>query len=151
MPGSNVFREAIVPEPEPVPSPPQKQRPSDELEGFETPLQTPEGPEDRNLEIWEGLHRRKYVEDYFNVREISSEFMVKMPIAEINKYMVAELQSRDMAVTIDNYKTVLAEIEQEIGSDKLELFKRFHKLTGYIRAVNRLNKAKELKEKYLVE
>jgi hypothetical protein len=124
---------------------------SDSLNGNELLAKDPETPEERNIEIWEGLNRRKYAVDYFNVRETAEEFMVKMPVAEINKFIMAELKSRDYAMTVDNYKSLLAEIEGEIGSDKLELFKRFNKLTGYIRAINKLNKAKELKEKYKIE
>lgn len=124
---------------------------SDSLDGNELLAKDPETSEERNLEIWEGLNRRKYVVDYFNVRETADEFMVKMPTMEINKFVLSELKARDYAMTVDNYKSLLAEIEGEIGSDKLDLFNRFNKLTGYIRAVNKLNKAKELKDKYKIE
>lgn len=135
-----------VAEPEAVTSS-RKDYQSDEPRG--TLLKNPETPEERNIEIWEGLNRGRFVDEYFGTKAISSEFMVKMPTSEINKFILSELDARGYAKTVDNYRNVLQEIEHEIGSDRLELFKRFQKLTGYIRAVQKLNKAKELKEKYL--
>lgn len=150
MQDGQVFRERITTPAVATDVPDTKYTPvlSDALNGTEQLAKTPETPEERDIEIWEGLNRRKFAVEYFNVRETASEFMVKMPVAEIDKFVRAEMKSRDYAMTVDNYKSLLAEIEGEIGSDKLELFKRFNKLTGYIRAINKLNKAKEMKEKY---
>lgn len=73
-----------------------------------------------------------------------------MPTSEIDKFVRAEMEERGFEKTIDNYQEVLREIEEEIGSSRLELFKRFTKLTGYIRAMAKFRKAKALKEKYIV-
>jgi hypothetical protein len=64
-----------------------------------------------------------------------------MPTSEIDKYVKAEMEERGMEKTTKNYRDVLNEIEREIGSEKLQLLKRFSKLTGYIRAMNKLKAA----------
>ena len=108
-----------------------------------------ETAEERNLTVWEELNHSRFVDEYFNTKNTSHEFIVKMPTSEIDKFVRGELQSREMENTVDNYKSILQEIEQEIGSNNMELFKRFNKLTGYIRAIMKLNKAKALKASYL--
>ncbi len=151
MPEDNVFREKVA-QAEPVSAPTvSKPQESYELKGGETKASTPETPEERNVEIWEGLNRKRYIDEYFNTHETSSEFMVKMPTSEIDKFIRGELEERGFEKTIDNYQEVLREIEEEIGSSRLELFKRFTKLTGYIRAMSKFRKAKALKEKYILK
>lgn len=103
-----------------------------------------------NLEIWEGENKKKYVNEYFNTHNIAHEFIWKMPISEIDKYIRNELESREYEKTTKNYKEILAEIETKIGSEKLTLSQRLHKITGYIRALKKLYKARALKEKYLI-
>ena len=76
--------------------------------------------------------------------------MIKMPTSEIDKYIRSELEKLGYEKTTENYKKILAEMESEIGSDRLELLKRFQKITGYIRAINKLYKARELKARYLI-
>ena len=104
--------------------------------------------EEENLEIWEGLHRTKFVVDYFNIKEYANEFGLKMQTATIDKYIKGELENRKYEKNTENWKKVLGEIESEIGSNRLELFERIKKITGYIRALNRLNEAKKKKELY---
>lgn len=111
--------------------------------------QTKEAQDFGKLEIWECENKKKYVHEYFGVHNTSHEFTVKMPTAEIDKFIREQLDERGYEKTTKNYKEILAEIEQEIGSDKLELFKRFNKLTGYIRILRKLYATKKMKEKYL--
>ena len=101
------------------------------------------------LAIWEGEKGKRYINEYFNTHNVSHEFTVKMPTSEIDKYVKAEMEVRGMEKTTKNYRDVLNEIEREIGSEKLQLFKRFSKLTGYIRAMNKLKAAKALRQKYI--
>lgn len=124
---------------------------SDTLKGGETGVEAPIEAEERKLEIWEGLKNKRFVDEYFDTHNTSSEFSVKMPTSEIDKFVRTELERRGYEKTTENYKRILQEIESEIGSEGLDLFKRFSKLTGYIRAINKFNKAKELKDKYRIE
>lgn len=151
MPDSQVFRERVASTPE-APAAPTVSAPQEsyELKGGETKASTPETPEERTIDIWEGLNRKRYIDEYFDTHATSSEFMVKMPTSEIDKFIRAEMEERGFEKTIDNYQEVLREIEEEIGSSRLELFKRFTKLTGYIRAIMKFRKAKALKEKYII-
>lgn len=101
------------------------------------------------LAIWEGEKGKRYINEYFDTHNVSHEFTVKMPTSEIDKYVKAEMEDRGIEKTTKNYREILNEIEREIGSEKLQLFKRFSKLTGYIRAMNKLKSAKALRQKYL--
>lgn len=101
------------------------------------------------LEIWEGENNKKYVNEYFNTHNIAHEFIWKMPISEIDKFIRSEMETKEYEKTTKNYKEILAEIESKIGSEKLTLSQRLHKITGYIRALSKLYKARELRNKYL--
>ena len=148
-----VFRERIVRIPEteepisvPVQTPNETEgKPDPNVRGLKD-----SGDIITNVEVWEGENNKKYINQYFNTHNISHEFTVKMPTSEIDKYIKGELESRGYEKTTDNYENILREIESEIGSGKLELFKRLQKIVGYIRAINKLNKAKELKARYVV-
>lgn len=123
---------------------------SDTLKGNETKLVDPQTAEEGRLEIWEGLNRKKFVNEYFDTHNTADDFNIKMPTSEIDKFIRAELEKLGYEKTTDNYKKILSEIEEEIGSTNLEQSKRFQKITGYIRALRKLYEAKALKEKYLI-
>ena len=145
------FRQRIEPSQEPEIVPPRTETrplPSDTLKGNES--KAGEEFNEKNLDLWEGLTKKRYIDEIFDTHNTSHEFLVKMPTSEIDKYIRGELEKRGYAKTIDNYKSILGEIESEIGSDKLDMFKRFTRITGYIRAISKLYKAKALKEKYLI-
>jgi len=97
-----------------------------------------------NLEAWETESKKKYVNEYFDTHKLSADFSAKMLLGTIDKFVRSELEERKFAKTLDNYKYILNEIEEEIGSNRLELFERFKKLTGYIKTMGRL---KEIKKK----
>lgn len=105
--------------------------------------------ESDTIEIWEAENNTKVVNDYFGANIIGETFQVKMPMGEITKFVNQELERQGFEKTRTNFRETLIKIEKEIGSEKLELFSRLHKLTGYIRAVNKLYKAKALKDKYI--
>ncbi len=139
---------AETPEIEPQPFKPQE-LPSDSLKGNETKATDEATAEEKKLDIWEGLNKRKYITEFFNIKEYAEEFNLKMQTAQIDKFVKSELEKRDWEKNTENWEKILSEIEEEIGSGRMELFARIKKLTGYINAVNRLNKAKELKEKFI--
>lgn len=96
-----------------------------------------------NLEAWETEGKKKYVNEYFDTHNIASDFSAKMLLGTIDKFVRAEMEEGKYDKTIDNYKKILQDIESEIGSDRLELFERFRKLTGYIKALGRLREIKK--------
>ena len=147
---TEVFKTRVVEAPvtpEIAPQGPQPTK-SDELAGKEDKASDELTAEEHNLDIWEGLKRTKYVTEFFGVKEYEGEFNIKMQTSAIDKYIRAELEERGYEKNTQNWEKVLSEVEEEIGSGRLELFKRLTKLVGYINAVNRLKKAKALKEKY---
>jgi hypothetical protein len=130
-----------------------------EAEKLPEPQQTPINPEEPKelqekstndtIEIWEKEHNTKVVLDYFGTNIIGDNFLVKMPMGEINKFILEQMEQEGQEKTTKNFKEYLQGIEEQIGSSKLELFKRLHKLTGYIRVMRKLYKAQSLKDAYL--
>ena len=147
---TEVFRERVVEapqEPEIAPQAPQPPKPEEPI-GNAKKAQDELTQDENNIEIWEGLNRRKFGHDYFNIREFAHEFPLKANFGLIDKYVKGELETRSYEKTIQNYEKVLQEIESEIGSSNLEVFSRIQKIVGYIKAVQRLNEAKRKKELY---
>ena len=121
---------------------------SDTLKGNEKKAGDPVTQEEKTLDIWEGLNRRKFITEYFPIKEFAEEFNLKMQTSQIDKFIRGELEKRSYEKNTENYEKILQEIETEIGSSRLELFKRIEKITGYVRVLNRLAKDKADKEKY---
>ena len=142
-------RKAPVSSPEPLQATQPTEAVNDTLTGVEKQVEDPITEEEKKLEIWEGLKNKRFVDEYFDTHNTSSDFTIKMPTSEIDKYVKAELETLGYEKTTDNYKKVLSEIEEQIGSTHLELSKRFTKITGYIRILNKIALQKKLKAKYL--
>lgn len=104
--------------------------------------------DEKQIEIWEGLNRTKFVNEYFDIKAYEGEFNLKMQTSQINKYITSELESRSWEKSVDNWSKIMGEIEGEIGSKEMSVFDRISKITSYIRVLNKLNEAKKMKEKY---
>ena len=115
------------------------ERPEDKI-GEDTPLE--------KLELWEGEKNKKYVNEYFNTHNIGHEFAWKMPLAQIDKYVREEMESRGWDKTTSNYRDIIEEIENEIGTKRLTLQQRLHKIAQYIQVTKKINALREKKESY---
>lgn len=148
---NEVFRERTVEVPVEPQEAPQSTKPipADELKGFEDKMQDEATKDEKVLEIWEGMHRRKYATEYFNLGNIDGEFNLKMDTSIIDKYIKGELENKKYEKNVDNWKSILQEIETSIGSERMEVFTRIKKIVGYIRVMNKFNKAKEAKKLYV--
>lgn len=148
---SEVFKTRIVEAPQIPEISPQAPQPtkSDKLSGNEAKATDPITEDEKNLEVWEGLNRRKFVTDYFDIGNIDGEFNLKMDTAVIDKYIKQLIEEKGYEKNIDNYKSLLAEIENEIGSNRLEIFTRIKKLAGYAKVLNKINELKKKKKLYL--
>lgn len=147
---SEPFRRRVEAPIEPDIAPPAPiENKSDKLRGDETKASDELTSDEKILDIWEGLNRRKFITDYFDIGNIDGEFNLKMDTSVIDKYIKGELEKLSYEKNIENYQKLLQEIEEEIGSRPLELFSRIKKITGFIKAVNRLEEAKRKKELYL--
>lgn len=99
------------------------------------------------LEVWEAEKQKKYVNELLDTHEIGHEFKWKMPIGMIDKYIRSEMDERKYSKTIENYKSILAEIESELGTERMETWARIQRITGWIRIIQKqaeLNKKKKL-------
>ena len=101
-----------------------------------------------SLDIWEAENRRPYIQDYFNIREIAHTFPLSANYKYINKHINNEIDRLGYERNIENFSEVLSNIEKEIGSEKLEVFKRIQKIFNYINIIKKYNKIKEKKESY---
>jgi hypothetical protein len=122
--------------------------PSDTLQGNEGKMGEELTVDEKTLDIWEGMHGRKFATEYFNLGNIDGEFNIKMDTSIIDKYIKGELENKQYEKNIENWKEVLSEIEKEIGSERMELFSRIKKIVGYIKIVNKYNEFKHKKELY---
>jgi hypothetical protein len=123
---------------------------SDTLAGYENKATDDLTTDEKQIEIWEGLNRTKYINDYFDIKAYEGEFNLKMQTSQINKYITAELENRKWDKNVDNWAKLMGEIETEIGSREMSVFDRITKITNYIRVLNKLNSAKKLKESYSI-
>ena len=102
------------------------------------------------LELWEGEKNKKYVNEYFNTHNIGHEFMWKMQLAQIDKFIREELESREYEKTTSNYRDVLKEIESEIGTEKLQLYKRLQRISQYIQVTKKYRGIREKRESFKI-
>lgn len=137
-----VFKERITEQP--VENPVS----SVETEKDDTTITETKEPE--MLEIWEAEKGKKFVNEYFGSHIIGNAFQVKMPMGEINKFILERMEADGLEKTTKNYREMLSEIEQEIGSEKLTFFQRMQKLTGYIRVMRKLYETRKLRDKYVL-
>jgi|GEM_PF-3049992 len=106
------------------------------------------GSEIKELQAWESENKKKFSIDYFNAKELSAEFNTKMLISKVDKFIKEELKDKKYAETTDNYKKLLEEIENYLGSSNMELYTRLNKITAYINIINKEKALKKLKETY---
>lgn len=121
---------------------------SDKLEGFETKLEEPTKSEEETLDIWEGLHNRKFGEDYFDIREISHTFPIKAEFSFIDKMIKAEMSDKGLQMNTKNYQEFLQELEKEIGTDKIDTYKRINRIFQYLRTLQKYKEIKAKKEAF---
>jgi hypothetical protein len=100
------------------------------------------------LEKWEIQHG-KYGLEYLGIKEVGKEFPYNAQFSVVDKYIKEEIKSRGYDLTPEKWQEILAEIESEIGTGKLDALERLKKLRGYIDVVRKYRKAKELKERYI--
>lgn len=147
---SEPFKERVEPsiEPQEAPREPLELK-SDNLSGSETKASTELTDEQNRLEIWEGEHRSKFGEDYFNIKNISSEFPLSIEFKSIDSFIKSEMEAQDMEMTIQNYEQFISDIENEIGTTQTETYKRINRIFQYIKTLKKFREIKAKKESYL--
>lgn len=144
------FKTPTVEAPETQQETPQAPKPlvSDELAGNESKASEPLTNEEHKLDIWEGLNRRKFGHDYFDIKNIAHEFPLKAHFGAIDKFIKSEMEAEGMEMNTQNYEEFIKEIEDEIGTTKTETFGRIRRIFNYIQTLKKYRAIKEKKESY---
>lgn len=121
---------------------------SDELAGNETKTQEEPNIEENKLDIWEGLNRRKYGVDLFNIRATHETFPISAQFTFIDKFIKGEIEERQYEKNTKNYDNILKEFEAEAGTENLETYKRLSRLFEFIKVVKKYREIKKKKELY---
>lgn len=99
------------------------------------------------LEVWEFENKSKVLAQEFGIKNIAETFEAKMNIGKIDKYIKGQMEERGYDKNVENYKSVLAELEGEIDSKRLSPFLRMNKIINLIGILTRKsNEEKKLKE-----
>ena len=156
MPENDSFREKIIEEPdsalEVTETTIDEPKEASDTVNQTTPEDKPmdeEGDKIRDLTIWEGENNKKFVNEYFDTHNIYNEFEWKTLLSKVDKFVKSEIETKELANTIDNYRDIVQNLENVIQSNKLNLSKRLNKIVGYINITKKLYKDKELEKKYL--
>ena len=99
------------------------------------------------LDMWE-LQNGKYGAEYLGIKEISKQFPYNAQFSILDKYIKSELEERGYDKTPEHWQDVLAEIEGEIQTSKLNAIDRLKKLSNYVRILQKLNAVKKMKEQF---
>lgn len=101
-----------------------------------------------SLERWE-IEHGKYGVEYFGIGELMSDFKVKMDFGIIDKYIKETLKENGWE-TEEGWQKTIEEIEQEIGTQKLDPFKRLKRIAEYITVTKKIRSLKEKQALYKV-
>lgn len=100
-----------------------------------------------SLDDWETVNG-KYGLAYFGIKEIGKTFPIKAQFGVIDKYIREEMDSKGYDKTPERWQDVLKGLEEEIGSDKLNVYDRMKKLVSLIRIIKKQNELKAKRELY---
>lgn len=122
---------------------------SDDITGATPTLTESDEPkqEESALERWE-TENGKYGIEYFGIKDVMSDFSLKMDFSVVDKYIKAELAEKGYDQTPEKWQEILAGLEQELGTEEMDAFERLKKLSGYIKVLKKFNDIKKKKESY---
>jgi len=96
------------------------------------------------LEDWE-IANGKYGLELLGIKEIANEFPLKGYFGILDKYIKEQIGDES---TPAKWQSILAELEGEVKTEKLDPYKRLKKLSEYIQVIQKLNKLNELKASF---
>lgn len=141
-----IFRGRVESEESPIQGTPVKET-QNIAEGKEDVAISGEIPERDQLSDWETTNG-KYGAEYLGIREISKQFPYNAQFGLLDKYINEELSERGLKRTTEGYQSILSEIENEIGSGKLDTFERLKRLSDYVRVMKKFREAKKKREEF---
>lgn len=146
---NEVFRTRVAPTPETpsllIPGPVQP-----EAKSVEARTDEYAGDVIERIDVYETERGHKYAEDLFGIRDlVAGDWKTKMDMSRIDKYVKNEIQTKGYDNTLTLYKNIINNLEERIGSRNLPAGKRLQKIVTYIGILQRVDKATELKRKFL--
>lgn len=153
MPGSVTFREKIVEAQEaPEVSAPLKPLPNDNTDGATPAIEESDEPKETvsALETWEETNGIKYGVELFGIKDVMTDFSLKMDYSVVDKYIRDEIKENGYDATPKKWQEILDGLELEIGSSKLDAFERLKKLSSYIKVLKKYKEIKEKKEQFRI-
>lgn len=102
-----------------------------------------EAPIDLYREQWD----RPYISDLLGMAGLEKDYQEHLDV--VDKYIISQIQDRQLKPSKDSYKSVLAEIELKLSLDpNLNYDAKLSKLSSYITLINQQNRI-ELTKKLL--
>lgn len=99
------------------------------------------------LEDWE-TRNGKYGIEFFGIKEIAGQVPYRLYFGTIDGYIKSEIASRGLERSPSSWQEILSEMENEIGSTKLDVYSRLKRLSEYALVLKRYRAAKEKKEAF---
>lgn len=101
------------------------------------------------IDIYEFEKGHKIADSYFGMREVAlGDFNVKMSLARVDKYVKSVIESKQYDNTVDNYRSIIADIESKINSTKLMGKARMQRILTYITLMQKTDHIKKLKDNF---
>ena len=133
-----VFRRKVEEEPETKPEPRDTPNLTEGREdgALQDADSVDEVPRPEPLDEWE-IRNGKYGHEYFGIKELANEFPLKANFGVIDKY-VRELITESGQITPEAWQKVVDDMENEIGTRKLNPYDRIKRLAEYVKVMHKI-------------
>lgn len=108
---------------------------------------TPRELKPSSLSDWETVNG-KYGLAYLGIKNIASTIPVKFNFSTVDNFIKAELEVKGYDQTPESWQNVLKELEEELGTSKLDAIERLQRLANYIKVVKKYREIKAKKESF---
>lgn len=99
------------------------------------------------LEKWEIQHG-KYGLQYLGIEEIGKEFPYSADFSVLDSFIKEKMKESGYSQTPEKWQSILAEIENEIGSKDLNAIDRLKKIAQYVKVMKKIGNLTKLKDSY---
>ena len=151
MSDDQVFRRKL--EEAPVPETPTapKEMVNDDITGATKAFEESDEPRERvnALENWEMRNGIKYGIELFQIKDVMSEFTVKMDFSVVDKYIRDEIVKNGYDPSPQKWQEILEGLENDLGTGDLDAFERLKKLSSYVKILRKYSDISEKKKAFL--
>lgn len=103
--------------------------------------------ESNDLENWE-MQNGKYGLAFLGIKEIGKTFPLNAQFGVLDKYIKGEMEEKGYDKTPAKWQEILKELEDEVGSEKLNSYERLKKLVSLINIIKKQKALKAKRELY---